>query len=126
VDEPACGFTGSKCDYRPYIYGGIALAVVLLLIVFFGLLRYYQFVLSFKLFFINNNKHRSKQKLLKMLWRIDMQAIAFEESARFLIFLLFIILKIQCSIIAQQLVAVCIVRRVRQPYRTRVGDTRLG
>jgi hypothetical protein len=80
VAVPTCGFTGSKCDYTPYIYGGIAVAVMLLALILFGLYQYYQFVShTFKAAPISN-PYRSKQKLLKMLWRIDMLSIAFEET----------------------------------------------
>ena len=55
LDEPVCGFTGSKCDYTPYIYGAIALVVILVVTVLFGLYRYYQFVHIFRSVDDNSN-----------------------------------------------------------------------
>ena len=42
LDEPVCGYTGSKCDYTPYYAGGGTLVAVLLLILGTLLLRRHQ------------------------------------------------------------------------------------
>ena len=44
VDEPVCGFTGVKCDYDPYIYGSVALVVVVLMLVALFFFKRYQWV----------------------------------------------------------------------------------
>ena len=33
LDEPVCGYTGVKCDNRPYIYGAVGLVAGILAIV---------------------------------------------------------------------------------------------
>lgn len=37
VNEPVCGFTGSRCDYSPYYYagGGVVLLIMLIIVGFF-------------------------------------------------------------------------------------------
>jgi hypothetical protein len=32
LDEPMCGFTGARCDYRPYYFGGAALLLAIILL----------------------------------------------------------------------------------------------
>ena len=41
VDEPKCGFTGSKCDNSPYIIGGgVAAAVLAFVLLVIGYSQY--------------------------------------------------------------------------------------
>ena len=42
MDEPVCGYTGSKCDNTPYIYGSAALFVVIVAAVAFGVYKRYE------------------------------------------------------------------------------------
>jgi hypothetical protein len=77
LDEPLCGFTGSLCDRRPYIYGGVGVVVLILLIAGLILARWIRCIDE------RQDAHvrvcRNKQELARMLWRIDLKNIVNEE-----------------------------------------------